>query len=110
MKRRNAVIAIIVALAACNRAPQDEQANAALNAPMPAENAAVNEAAEQDDREPLSEPQGPIDPKSVEAAGQVVQHFGALVEQGRWTEAEVYAQEILKQDPQNGVGIVLSGR
>jgi len=33
----------------------------------------------------LPEPKGPIDPKSVEAAGQVVQHYGALIEQGRWT-------------------------
>jgi len=36
---------------------------------------------------PLSEPNGPIDPKSAEAAGQVVQSFGALVEQNRWSEA-----------------------
>ena len=36
----------------------------------------------------LNEPKGPIDPKSAEAAGQVVQHYGALIEQGRWTEAE----------------------
>jgi hypothetical protein len=35
----------------------------------------------------LSEPKGPIDPKSVEAAGQVVQSYGALVEQSRFTEA-----------------------
>lgn len=35
----------------------------------------------------LPEPKGPIDPKSVEAAGQVVQNFGALIEQKRWTEA-----------------------
>jgi hypothetical protein len=35
---------------------------------------------------PLAEPKGPIDPKSVEAAGQVVQHYGALIEQGRWAE------------------------
>ncbi|MES2119615.1 MAG: hypothetical protein V4513_03445 [Pseudomonadota bacterium] len=35
----------------------------------------------------LSEPKGPIDPKSVEAAGQVVQSYGALVEQGRFAEA-----------------------
>lgn len=35
----------------------------------------------------LTEPNGPIDPKSVEAAGQVVQHYGALVEQGRFSEA-----------------------
>ena len=33
---------------------------------------------------PLSEPKGPIDPKSVEAAVQVVQHYGALIERGRW--------------------------
>ena len=36
-------------------------------------------------RTSLPEPRGPIDPKSVEAAGQVVQHYGALIEQGRWT-------------------------
>ena len=39
------------------------------------------------DRTPLEEPKGAIDPKSSEAAGQVVQHYGALIEQGRWTEA-----------------------
>ena len=33
------------------------------------------------------EPQGPIDPKSAEAAGQVVQKYGALIEQGRWTKS-----------------------
>lgn len=36
----------------------------------------------------LEEPKGPIDPKSVEAAGQVVQHYGALIEQKRFAEAE----------------------
>jgi hypothetical protein len=41
-----------------------------------------------DDRTPLPEPKGPIDPKSAEAAGQVVQHYGALIEQGRFSEAE----------------------
>ena len=35
----------------------------------------------------MTEPKGPIDPKSVEAAGQVVQSYGALIEQKRWTEA-----------------------
>ena len=35
----------------------------------------------------LSEPRGPIDPRSVEAAGQVVQTYGALVEAGRHSEA-----------------------
>ncbi len=38
-------------------------------------------------RTPLAEPRVPIDPKSAEAAGQVVQHYGALIEQKRWTES-----------------------
>jgi hypothetical protein len=37
--------------------------------------------------EALREPGGPIDPKSTEAAGQIVQSYGALIEQGRWSEA-----------------------
>jgi hypothetical protein len=36
---------------------------------------------------PLVEPTGPIDPKSAEAAGQVVQHYGALIEQKRFDRA-----------------------
>jgi hypothetical protein len=40
-----------------------------------------------DAKTPLAEPKGPIDPKSAEAAGQVVQSYGALIEQGRWSEA-----------------------
>lgn len=40
------------------------------------------------DRTPLAEPKGPIDPKSAEAAGQVVQHYGALIEQQRFAEAQ----------------------
>ena len=43
-----------------------------------------------DDRTPLEEPDGPMDPKSVEAAGQVVQHYAALMEQKRFAEAETY--------------------
>lgn len=39
------------------------------------------------DLTPLAEPKGPIDPKSAEAAGQVVQHYGALIEQDRFAEA-----------------------
>jgi hypothetical protein len=35
---------------------------------------------------PLAEPKGAIDPTSAEAAGQVVQHYGALIEQRRWSE------------------------
>jgi hypothetical protein len=40
-----------------------------------------------DDRTPLEEPNGPIDPKSAEGAGQVVQHYGALLEQRKFADA-----------------------
>jgi len=53
------------------------------NTPAPQANSAAAAAANQ----PLAEPKGPIDPKSAEAAAQVVQHYGALIEQGRWTES-----------------------
>jgi hypothetical protein len=43
-----------------------------------------------DAKTPLGEPKGAIDPKSVEAAGQVVQHYGALIQQDRWEEAAKY--------------------
>jgi hypothetical protein len=38
-----------------------------------------------DDRTPL--PEGPIDPKSAQGAGQVLQSYFALVEQGKYAEA-----------------------
>jgi len=40
-----------------------------------------------DDKTPLEEPSGPIDPKSAEGAGQVMQSYGALLEQKRFAEA-----------------------
>ena len=40
-----------------------------------------------DDRTPLVEPKGPIDPKSPEAAGQLVQRYGGLLEQRKFGEA-----------------------
>ena len=81
--------AAAVALAGCNRAPtQQPSSNAAepVNAvseapPIPPPATGPNA------RTPLAEPKGTIDPKSVEAAGQVVQHYSALIEQGRWTES-----------------------
>lgn len=51
------------------------------NESAPAVSVATNRGA------PLIEPAGPIDPKSAEAAGQVVQHYGALIEQKRFDEA-----------------------
>ena len=43
-----------------------------------------------DDRAPISEPKGAIDPKSAEAAGQAMQSYGALIEQKRFAEAEQF--------------------
>jgi hypothetical protein len=92
--RQHAFLACSVAfsLSACGRAAEhknqpigNEAAPAnAMQPPSPApssDNAATNDTAA------LSEPNGPIDPKSVEAAGQVVQSYGALIEQKRWSEA-----------------------
>lgn len=43
-----------------------------------------------DDRRPLEEPKGTIDPKSAEAAGQVVQHYAALIEQKHFADAAAH--------------------
>jgi hypothetical protein len=82
----------VLTLPACNRT-EKEAANVAPaevvkneNPPATATEARV-EGGLPNDRTPLEEPKGPIDPKSVEAAGQVVQHYGALIEQGGWAEA-----------------------
>jgi hypothetical protein len=104
------ILSTIMLLAGCGEAPeqaqqaqQAQQANhnnlaGASSAPTPQASASTFNAAPSsapgspggpaDDRPSLPEPRGPIDPKSVEAAGQVVQHFGALIEQGRWDRAE----------------------
>ena len=68
-----------------------EEAAAAANVtePAPIANAAADVTLT-DDRTPLAEPKSAIDPKSVEAAGQVVQHYGALIEQDRFSEAAKY--------------------
>jgi hypothetical protein len=87
----------ILGLGACNRADQNmAEANQAAPAPAnetapaplppPATEVPANVTLP-DDRTPLPEPNGPIDPKSAEGAGQVVQHYGALIEQNRWTES-----------------------
>lgn len=77
----------MLAVAACNRPLQQRQGqhqDAKVSAPNASES---RRAAMPDDRTPLSESGGPIDPESVEAAGQVVQSYGALIEQARWREA-----------------------
>jgi len=79
-------------LTACGpKASERAASNAAetVNTPASAATAPTHEA-EPSRPAPLSEPKGTIDPKSVEAAGQVVQHYGALIEQGRWTASREY--------------------
>ena len=87
-------------IASCGSQPQQgNTANESAAPSLPASNAA-NDAEDEIPVEPaantadapakrvvLSEPKGPIDPKSVEAAGQVVQLYGALLEQNRVAEA-----------------------
>jgi hypothetical protein len=90
--RRTGIAISAALLAACNQ--QTAQNQPAANSSFPAP-AAVNQGVPEpaanavlpDDRAPLAEPKGPIDPKSAEAAGQVVQRYGALIEQRRLAEA-----------------------
>jgi len=85
-----AVAAAALALLACGQGARQQ---APSNTAEPASNIAPEAppiplpGTGPDALTPLAEPKGPIDPKSIEAAGQVVQHFGALVEQGRYDEA-----------------------
>ena len=90
MKRAILLVAASSAIVACGKAAPDAAENVARNNPAPVETAAVPEANATlpDDRTPLEEPNGPIDPKSAESAGQVVQSYGALIEQRRFPEAE----------------------
>ena len=100
MKFRNfAAFGLLTALISCG--PQSQPQEVANNAsgpvlPVPSAPPAVSNSSVPepgtpgglpDDRTPLEEPKGPIDPRSPEAAGQVVQHYGALIEQKRWSEA-----------------------
>jgi hypothetical protein len=80
--------AAVLTLAACNQtANQLPSANAAQPASAESEAPIPPPGTGPNARTPLAEPKGPIDPKSVEAAGQVVQHYGALIEQKRFDEA-----------------------
>jgi len=55
------------------------------NQPMPMPPAPGEPGGLPDDRTPL--PEGPIDPESAQGAAQVVQHYYALLESGRYREA-----------------------
>jgi hypothetical protein len=86
-----AVAGAVVMLWACDGAPEQQASPNAQQTEKAVENAASQPIPPPetgpDARAPLAEPQGAIDPKSVEAAGQAVQHYGALIEQERWAEA-----------------------
>jgi hypothetical protein len=85
---------LLIAAAACQQQPESS-ANTAVavdNHVAPSKPVADSNAtaAMPSERTRLAEPSGPIDPKSTEAAGQVVQHYGALIEQDRFAEAARY--------------------
>jgi hypothetical protein len=87
-----AILTGLLLLAGCSRSPEQQLE---ANTEQPADAGEVKNAGPipppgtgPDARTPLAEPRGPIDPKSAEAAGQAVQHYGALIEQKRWGEAE----------------------
>jgi hypothetical protein len=92
MRIETALLCAAFALCACKRSVEQQvptntgqSSSIAVNE---AENPIPRPAERPNARTSLSEPQGPIDPKSTEAAGQVVQSYGALIEQGRFAEAE----------------------
>jgi hypothetical protein len=93
MKRKMTALALL--LAGCAKQP-DRQATA-VNQGSPATTKGTEAAMTSNnaglvrlprERAPLTEPKGPIDPKSAEAAGQIVQQYGALIEQSRFDDAE----------------------
>lgn len=71
----------VLALAACSRVEGHNAVSnqAALMVPPPGTGP--------DARTPLAPARSAIDPKSPEAAKQLVERYGELVEQGRWAEA-----------------------
>ena len=83
-------IAAAAALAACNQAPQQQRPSKSEH-PASAADEDVPPipppGTGPDARTPFGAPRPPIDPKSAEAAGQVVRQFGALIEQNRLDEA-----------------------
>jgi hypothetical protein len=92
--RKVIFVAIAVACSSCG-AKQSEEANRAA---PPVENLPAEASTDSpeaikpgvpgglpDDRTPVSE--GPIDPKSAQGAGQVLQRFGGLLEQRHFAEA-----------------------
>jgi hypothetical protein len=83
----------MIALASCGpqhqtQAPTNNKSAPILPAPSAPPGVANGALREAKVEMPPAEPKGRVDPKSAQAAGEVVQHYGALIEQGRWEEAE----------------------
>ena len=78
---------VALALCACGRSPDQNETRASANSTAQNVAEAVTNTKPADGGTPLNEPDGAIDPNSAEAAGQVVQSYGVLIEQKRWAEA-----------------------
>lgn len=100
MGRGLTILAIFAACGACqSHVSQQSNEGAAENAVAPPNDAPPSPDAIApgqpgglpDDRNLAQE--GPIDPKSAEGAGQVLQHFAALLEQKRFAEASSLGEE-----------------
>lgn len=90
MGKRMTILAIAVACASCEAAQTggDNQAAGGEAVPAPIDPATIKPGEPgglPDDRTLVSE--GPIDPKSAQGAGQLLQQFGGLLEQRRFGEA-----------------------
>ena len=81
-------MALVALLAACHaKQPAAPTAQPNQNISAPAARTAATPSAVLDERAPLPEPQGPIDPKSAEAAGQELRTYGALLEERKFDQA-----------------------
>ena len=97
MNRKWISATLAALLAGCGAQQQPAADNAVGNAPAPANEPAPapmpspdtiqpgDPGGLPDDRTPVEE--GPIDPKSAQGAGQVLQQFGGLLEQRKFAEA-----------------------
>lgn len=89
MLRRSIFFLIIATCAACSREAAEPANKSAIANQSAAESPAAIQPGEPgglpDDRNLIEE--GPIDPKSAQGAGQVLQSYAALLEQGRFGEA-----------------------
>lgn len=85
MRRLAKVMIALIAGTACSKQDEPPQAPQAPQPPRAPVAQATPKAPAAP--KPLSEPKGAIDRKSVEAAGQVVQQFGGLIEKNRIDEA-----------------------